>query len=108
VSKDFKDSLDIDNIGGIPKDLGKSRRLLDERNVNSCKETISLWNNPFNQSKDIVSLSSGIAAPIDIKKDLLNASSIGDRQLKDFIASRVESSNVNFYDSIKKNKLKTS
>lgn len=107
ISSDLKESLDIDTIKSTPKDLGKKRRLLDETVVSTCQNVIASWTNPFVKNVQLVSLSSGIAATDEVLNDLLSASAIGAKQLKEFVTSRIETSNVKFHDPIKKNKLKT-
>ena len=107
LSTDFKLSLDLDTPCSVPKDLGKNRKSFDESCVSLCHETIRTWNNPFQQSKSIVSLSSGVAANSDVEHDLLNAEKVGEAQLEEFVSSRIESNNVSFYERIKKNKLMT-
>ena len=50
---------------------------------------------------------SRVEAPEDIKKDLLEAETIGKNRLLDFVKSRIETNNIDFYAPIKKNKLRT-
>ena len=65
------------------------------------------WCNPFMASTSIVSLSSGITASAEVQEDLLKAEEVGQSCLDGFVKDRVESSNVGFYETIKKNQLKT-
>ena len=107
VSTDFKQKLGLDTPQVVPKDLGKKRKIHIETCVANCYEIIKSWNNPFEQSKTLSSLSSGIEAPIDVQNDIMNAADIDDTQAKTFISSRIESGVTGFHDPIKKNKLKT-
>ena len=90
-----------------PKDLGKSRIAFDEEKVQKCYETIGTWKNPFKESDNLNGLASGVAAPEEIVEDLLSASSKGKVQFEDFVAKRIETNEIPFYDPIKKLKLKT-
>ena len=61
----------------------------------------------FNPNDSIVSLFSGVNATEDVQRDLLKAESIGKTKAQEFIDNRIRQNNVGFYDTIKKNKLKT-
>ena len=99
--------MGLDTPQVVPKDLGKKRKIHIKTCVANCYEIIKSWNNPFEQSKSLSSLSSGIEAPLDVQNDIMNAANIGDTQAKTFISSRIESGVTGFHDPIKKNKLKT-
>ena len=62
---------------------------------------------PFEKSEKLVGMSSRVEAPEDIKKDLLEVETIGKNRLLDFVKSRIETNNMDFYAPIKKNKLRT-
>ena len=68
---------------------------------------IKTWNNPFQQSKSIVSFSSGVAANSDVEHGLPNAEKVGQAQLEEFVSLRIELNKVRFYERIKKKKLLT-
>ena len=70
-------------------------------------ETISLWNNPFQKSESIASLSSGIIANTKVENDLLRAEHEGKMRLNEFAASRIECNDIGSHDPIKKLKLFT-
>ena len=107
ITSDFKSSLGLDILQSTPKDLQEKRKIFDENYVKSCYETISLWNNPFQKSESIASLSSGINANKKVENDLLRAEHEGKMRLKEFAASRIECNDIGFHDPIKKLKLFT-
>ena len=71
----------------------------------SCS-IIKSCQNPFEHSQKIVDLSSQIEAPPAVQKDLMNAATIGESSFKDFIQNQIESNNFEFYEPIKKIKLR--
>ena len=81
--------------------------MADEESVNTCYEVISSWINSFEESNAITGLSSGRVAPKDLQDDLLNAEDINAGQLKDFLATRIQSDETKFHDPVRKNKLET-
>ena len=107
LSSDFKANLGLDTPRSTPKDIGKSRKVFYESATSHCYETIKNWNNPFQKSNSILSLSPGIAAPEDVQNDLMKAEDVGKKQLENVISTRIESNIVNFYEPIRKNQLKS-
>ena len=83
------------------------RIITDKESANTCYVLISSWINPFEESNAIAGLSSGRVVPKDLQDDLLHAEDIGAGQLKDFLATRIQSDETKFHDPIRKNKLKT-
>lgn len=67
------------------------------------------WTNPFNDNpSDIVSLSTGKAAPVKVATDLLEAQEKGNRAYADFKGERLEpNSTKSLFDPIPRMKLKT-
>ena len=64
-----------------PKELGEKRIEYDEMKVQKCVSLIEEWSNPFQRAEELVSLSSGLQAPEDVKRNLLNTRKIGEKQL---------------------------
>ena len=88
-------------------DLGKSRILYGEKDVQSLVEVLqSSWVHPFSESSDLCSLSTGRNVPEDVKRDLLRAKGVGESAAKNFVDERL-SKGSGFYDTIPKHKLKT-
>lgn len=65
------------------------------------------WGSPFEQRDSLVNIASGREAPEEVKSDLINARSIGEKEFEKFLKERVYSDATPFYDPIKKNSLKT-
>ena len=100
-------SLGIFASTSKPKEVSETRMKFDEANVQKCCEILDSWIPIFDESDDIVSLSSGVNASKDVQQDLLRAKSVGEKRSSDFIKERIKSDDVPFYDPIKKNNLKT-
>ncbi|XP_066913065.1 uncharacterized protein [Clytia hemisphaerica] len=107
ISADLKESLDIETASSKLKDLNETMRSRDEEDIIKCIDMISARNNPFVQSRKLIGLSSGVVASDDITNDLLTAADVGEKQLKRFVAERIQSSKIKFHDVIKRNNLKT-
>ena len=89
-----------------PKDLGRARRELDNDSVRRAYEVLQNWGNPFDDSRSsLINICSGIEASPEIKSDLLTAEAVGESCFESFWTDRIQSSNVPFYDPIKKLKL---
>ena len=66
------------------------------------------WSNPFNYSRSsLINICSGIKAFSEIQSDLLTAEAVGESCFETFWTDRIQTSNVPFYDPIKKFKLKS-
>ena len=61
----------------------------------------------FIPSECLISRSYGINAQEDVQKDLLRAEQVGKLPAERFIEERIKSNDVGFYETVKKNKLKT-
>ncbi|KAK3730477.1 hypothetical protein QZH41_014705 [Actinostola sp. cb2023] len=90
-------------------DMLSTRKRKDEQAVKAVENLIANWNNPFTESKELVSLSTAKQAPEDVTKDLLNAQEVGGKAYQVFREQRLESfpPQKKFHDTIKLNKLKT-
>ena len=107
ILANFKHSLGMNQLVSKPKDLSKSRIILDETAVQICYNVIKCWGNPFEKSETLIGLSSQVEAPENALKDLLEAGEIGKARARDFIHERIETNNVDFYVPTKKIKLQT-
>ena len=89
------------------KEVGETRMKFDEASVQKCCDILDTWTPIFQESYDLVSLSSGVNATQDVQQDLLKAKSVGEEGSSEFINNRIKSDNVSFYSPIKKTNLKT-
>ena len=71
LASDLKATLGLGTPNSMSKDLGKTQRVQDEAAVTLCYNTIKNWNNPFQKSNVILSLSSGVAVSKEIEDDLI-------------------------------------
>ena len=76
---------------GRHKEASKPRIKQDEESVARIVTYLMDQGNPFQQSTDLVSLTSRVVAPGDITDDLLQAKTKGDWALNDFANSRLHS-----------------
>jgi hypothetical protein len=77
--------------------------------VSKTVEAFCNFLNPFDSTIDkskLYNTSSGVAIPIDIESDLLNAEKIGAEARAEFVESRLKKGE-HFFESIKRKKLKT-
>ena len=79
----------------------------DEESVQKCYDVLHTWTPVFEDSYDIVPLSSGVNASPEVQQDLLHAKTIGEEKSSTFIQERIKSNDVPFNHPIKKNNLKT-
>lgn len=91
----------------IHKEGTPSRMKRDENDIRKVTGVISSMLDPFVQSEDLTSISTGINASAETSSDLFRAQKEGDKKLQDFIKQRIMSEEVPYFDAIKKNKLKT-
>jgi hypothetical protein len=97
-------------IGGrkaIPKDIRESRLSFNNQCVKRERDVLLNWGSPFEPREDLINLTSGIAAPEVVVHDLLEAQNIGENAYQKFLADRIQSTSVLFYDPIKRFGLKT-
>lgn len=91
----------------LHKETGSTRIKRDEEDVKKVMEVVGNWNNPFEESEELVCMSSGSVASISIKEDLLTARKKGTDALTTFVEGRLLSNNTGFYDTLSKLKLGT-
>ena len=66
------------------------------------------WINPFRSDQDsLVSLATAAMLPMEIAHDLMNASQVGEEAFEAFRTRRLENNTVDFFATMKKQKLKT-
>ena len=90
-------------------DLHEPRIEKDEKSVAPVQSLIESWNNPFDQSQELSSISTAQKVPLDVADDLMRASHVGEKAYQQFKTERIESSTpkTKFHDPLKLNKLKT-
>ena len=79
----------------------------DEKDVIKVAEQVENWGNPFEQSEELSSLSSGRIATKEISDDLLSAKKTREEATMTFMKERVISNNEDFFSPITKLKSKT-
>ena len=83
-------------------DLSPSRINKDQCDVQAVYDTISsIFVNPFSEM-DLVSLSTGVAPSELITQDLLNAQSVGEKSMKEFIDDPLKKLKLGTFSSMKK------
>ena len=66
------------------------------------------WINPFRSYQNsLVSLATAVMPPMEIEHDLMNASKVGKEAFEAFRTRRLENNTVDFFATMKKQKLKT-
>jgi hypothetical protein len=106
----LRDTMGTGNSSFRHPDLGQSRINKDEKDVASLIEMLeSNWTNPFHAPSDIASLSTGIVAPADIARDLLEARNKGEAASKLFREERLNTDppKKGFFEPLPRQKLKT-
>ena len=107
IKSDMEERVGLKKDVAKPKELQQGRIAFDEEAVKKCYNLLDTWPSMFITSECLISLSSGINAQEDVQKDLLRAEQVGKLQAERFIEERIKSNDVGFYETIKKNKLKT-
>ena len=104
----LRDTLGSDNSFSHP-DLTAPRMRKDEKDVSALVSMLGRnWTNPFGEPSELISLSTGLASPDNISKDLLGAKDKGTVAFKNFCDERLDvSATKGFYDPLKKQRLKT-
>ena len=92
-------------------DLQRTRIRKDESDVCAFEELMEKsWINPLSLDQlELVNLSTGVLAPPDVAKDLLEAHQLGEGAYESFRRDRLEKDppSAKFHDKMKKQKLKT-
>ena len=99
LKSDMERSLGLLESLSTPKEVTRNRLKFDEASL------LKYYGN-IKDSRDTVSLSSGLNASKDVQKDLLRAKDVGQQKSVAFIEERLKHNKVAFYDLIKKKKKK--
>ena len=89
------------------KGCSAARTKFDEDCVEKFYDVLNSSAAIFQDHQDIEYLSSVVLATEGKQKDLLRAKAVGLKKTSNFISERIRSNNIPFYDSMKKNNLKT-
>ena len=100
------------DVGSVRHKEGGSLRVKrDEEDVTKLVSTLeSVMVNPFhaeNEATPLSNLSSVVIMPNDMSTRLLNAKDLGRREMKTFIANRINSNSVGFWDPLPRLKIQT-
>ena len=90
-------------------ELQNSRMKKDEQAVSAVVETLTSWVNPFENNVDLISISTGAAAPKDVAEDSREARKRGEQAYATFKTERLESDppTKKFHAPMKKLQTKT-
>lgn len=91
----------------LHKETGTARLRQDEEDVRKVLEVVSNWNNPFDESDELISISTGCVASNSMKDDLLGAKQKGKDAYTTFVQERLLSNSTGFHDTLSKLKLGT-
>uniref|UniRef100_H3B9B3 Uncharacterized protein n=1 Tax=Latimeria chalumnae TaxID=7897 RepID=H3B9B3_LATCH len=107
--KQLHDMIELQSPGLSYADLEPSCIQKDEADVQSLVDLLeNNWTNPFSSnSSDLVSISTGMAAPPDFTHDLLKAQDQGEKAYQNFQYDRLETGSQHFHYRLLKLKLKT-
>lgn len=88
-------------------DLTKAASHRQERNVNALKKNIATFLNPFQyEGNDVINIVTKAVMSEKIKSDIISLTETGQKSLDVFVEERIKSKTLNFWDPIKKQKLK--
>ena len=100
-------SGEANNSSIVHKEASSARMIRDEQDVRCTIETICQWNNPYVASPELICISTGITAPTDVAKDIMDAQKLGEEAAVEFLQNRIACNNVSFYAPIKRMQLKS-
>lgn len=105
--KQLRELIDVKPPAISHHDLESSRIHKDEKAVQSLIDLMeNEWVNPFSgDPTELISISTGTAAPSNVANDLLTAKDIGEAAYKQFQDDRIKSRKKPFHDPIRKLKL---
>ena len=105
----LRDMLQVKRPSHHHDEMLSTRKVKDDKAVTSIENLIEGWNNPFKESKQLVSISTATEAPEDVTQDLMKAREIGEQAYKQFKEERLEAIQPKnkFHDPMKLKKLKT-
>ena len=107
--KQLKDMTGISSTPARHTEFQPSRITKDEADIEKLIEMLDKsWINPFEQSCNIVSLSTGKIAPVDVAGDLMKAHEVGEQKYMEFHNQRLASNPTKkFHGTLPRQKLKT-
>ena len=80
----------------------------EEKSIEQLLTTMESFSNPFNQdSGDLFNLVTKVVMPENVKKDLCEQSTIGQKLFQSFVKERIQERKTNFWAPMKKQKLLT-
>ena len=90
------------------RDLRNSEVIKSEQVIQRTVDAVTSFVNPFriDDKEHLYNVSSGVKIPLEIEKDVLNAEALGKKEKEIFIKDRLNA-NENFFNPVKKLKLKT-
>ena len=94
---------------GTHKEVAPKRVKRDKDDVKklvSCF-TSDVMINPFEDAEDLVNFATGIVLPTDVAEVLVNSTEKGKEQMETFIAKRMNSNTIGFWEPIPSLKVKT-
>ena len=102
------DMLDNSHTAKEHRDLRPAEICRSEEAVSRTVEAVTNFINPFNVNETgrLYCISSGVPMPPEIENDVLRAELAGRNEKEDFVVTRLKK-NDNFFDPVKKLKLKT-
>ena len=105
----LRDMTEINQSDFHHSELQEPRTEKDEKAVSDVVDVLQNWINPFEESQDIVSLSTATVAPQEIAKDLMEAYNTGEEAYNCFKVERLEEDppKIKFHDPMKRSRLKT-
>ena len=86
-----------------------ARQVKDEKAVTAVESQIESWNNPFIESKQLVSIPTATEASEDVTQDLIKAREIGEQAYQQFREERLKAfqPKKKFHDPMKLKRLQT-
>lgn len=105
----LRNIVQLNKHGSDHPDLLDSRRQKDEESVAAVEETLESWTNPFEENLELMSISTGTAAPKDVAQDIKIAQTKGENAYAAFKTERLATDPPakKFHDPLKKSSLKT-
>ena len=105
----LRDFVQVKRSSAHHDDLHEPRIAKDEKSVASVQSLIESWNNLFDQSQELSSISTAQKVPLNVANDLMRARQVGERAYQQLKTERIESSTpkTKFHDPLELNKLKT-
>ena len=109
ITENVRDMAGLKNedLSWTHKEGTPARIKRDESDIRKVLEVVQSMHDPFVQSDELTSISSGIKVSEETESDLFRAHEKGEQCLEAFMQQRILSQNVPYFDPIKKLKLRT-